>query len=651
VGEDGPGPCFLIAQMANVEPPPLATPPSKPPRASVPPRPRPPWASLLVSAAVLAVLFLSQARLERQAALATVGYTQFYGWVQAGKVDKIMLEGEDVTGALKAAEKADGRDVVGFHTTLPPQDDRDLLPLLREKQVDVRVTEENRSPFGPLLLSFLPWALILGAWWWISRRAQALSGAPGGPLAGLMRGRARRFEPQEDVCVRFGDVAGLQAAKSDLKEVVEFLRAPAKFLKLGGKLPRGVLLVGPPGTGKTLLARAVAGEAGVPFFYVNGSEFIQVFVGVGASRVRELFEEAKKTSPAIVFIDEIDAVGRARGAGIGGVNDEREQTLNQLLSEMDGFSHTDNLIVLAATNRPDVLDPALLRPGRFDRHVVVDRPESKAREAILRVHTRGMPLAPDVVLERLAQRTAGFSGADLANFANEAALHAARRNGDSVDERDFAAAMDKIVLGDPRETLLDPDERRRVATHESGHAIVAWFTEQAEPLQRVSILPRGTALGATQQTPAADRHLATRSLLEAKLRVLLGGYAAESLLLDEVSSGSENDLREATSVAFNMVAHYGMSEALGPVFHDQRAEHAFLGQRLGTDSATSDATTHAVEQETRKVLTRAADAARRTLGAHRGELERLIVALLEHETLEKDAVARAIVDADLASLG
>ena len=597
------------------------------------------------------MLLVSQARLEHQAALATVDYTQFYGWVQAGKVDRVMLEGQEVTGSLKAAEKSDGRDVTGFHTTLPPQEDRDLLPLLRDKQVDVRVTEENRSPVGPFLFSVLPWALILGAWWWMSRRtAQSLSGAPGGPLAGLMRGRARRFEPQEDVRVRFDDVAGLQAAKSDLKEVVDFLREPAKFQKLGGKLPRGVLLVGPPGTGKTLLARAVAGEAGVPFFYVNGSEFIQVFVGVGASRVRELFEEAKKTSPAIVFIDEIDAVGRARGAGIGGVNDEREQTLNQLLSEMDGFSHTDNLIVLAATNRPDVLDPALLRPGRFDRHVVVDRPESKAREAILSVHTRGMPLAPDVVLERLAQRTAGFSGADLANFANEAALHAARRDGDNVDARDFAAAMDKIVLGDPRETLLDPDERRRVATHESGHAIVAWFTEQAEPLQRVSILPRGMALGATQQTPAADRHLATRSLLEAKLRVLLGGYAAESLLLGELSSGSENDLREATSVAFNMVAHYGMSEALGPVFHDQRAEHAFLGQRLGTDSATSDATTHAVEEETRKVLTRAADAARRTLGAHRGELERLIAALLERETLEKEAVAHAIVDPDVVNV-
>jgi cell division protease FtsH len=324
------------------------------------------------------------------------------------------------------------------------------------------------------------------------------------------------------------------------------------------------------------------------------------------------------------------------------VNDEREQTLNQLLSEMDGFAHSDNVIVLAATNRPDVLDSALLRPGRFDRHVVVDRPEAKAREAILKVHTRGMPLAPDVRLDHTAQSTAGFSGADLANLANEAALHAARRSGENVDARDFAAAMDKIVLGDPRETLLDAEERKRVAAHESGHAIVAWFTPHAEPLQRVSILPRGMALGATQQTPAVDRHLATRSLLEAKLRVLLGGYASEALLYGEMSSGSENDLREATKIAFDMVAHYGMSKAVGPVFHEQRMEHPFLGQKLATESGTSDATTHAIEEETRRVLTAAADLANRTLRAHRAELERLIAALLEHETLDKEAVARTI---------
>ena len=650
--KDCAGPVRALRSVMNAPPPaPRRAPPVTPPGPNGAPRPRPPWIPLALSLLVLAVLVALQAGPWRAIDLAVVDYTQFYGWVQDGKVAKVTLDGHEVTGELSTPEKLEGRETKTFRTTLPAQDDRDLLPLLRDKHVDVRATEDHPSTFTSVLVSLLPWVLILGAWWWMSRRAaQSLAGGAGGPLGPFMRGQNRRFEAQQEVRVRFDDVAGLQSAKSDLMEVVDFLRAPAKFQKLGGKLPRGVLLIGPPGTGKTLLARAVAGEAGVPFFYVNGSEFIQVFVGIGASRVRELFEEAKKTAPSIVFIDEIDAVGRSRGAGIGGVNDEREQTLNQLLSEMDGFAHTDNVIVLAATNRPDVLDSALLRPGRFDRHVVVDRPEAKAREAILKVHTRGMPLAPDVRLEVLAQATAGFSGADLANLANEAALHAARRNGESVAANDFAAAMDKIVLGDPRETLLDPEERRRVASHESGHAIVAWFTDNAEPLHRVSILPRGMSLGATQQTPAADRHLATRSHLDAKLRVLLGGYASESLLLGEVSSGSENDLWEATRIAFDMVAHYGMSEAVGPVFHDQRTEHAFLGQKLGSDSATSDATTHAIEEETRKVLAKAAEEARGTLSLHRGELDRLIVALLEHETLEKDAVARVLGGATDASI-
>jgi cell division protease FtsH len=573
--------------------------------------------------------------------LPQVDYSQFYAWVTEGKVAKVTIEGQEVSGDLKAPEKVAGKDSKTFKSTLPAQEDKDLLPTLRDKGVDVQAVADKPSPFTTMILSILPWVLILGGWFWLSRRAtQTMAG--GGPLGSLLRGRSRRFEPQEQVRVRFDDVAGLQGVKRDLMEVVDFLREPQKFRRLGGKLPRGVLLVGPPGTGKTLLARAVAGEAGVPFFYVNGSEFIQVFVGVGASRVRELFEEAKKVAPAIVFIDEIDAVGRARGAGIGGVNDEREQTLNQLLSEMDGFTRADDVIVLAATNRPDVLDVALLRPGRFDRRIVVDRPELPARAAILKVHTRQIPLAPDVSLEALAQMTPGFSGADLANLANEAALGAARRGGDAVTAEDFARAMDKIVLGDPRETLLDPDERRRVATHEGGHAVVARFTDGAEPVQRVSILPRGMALGATQQVPAPDRHLLTRALLEAKLRVLLGGYEAESLFYGEVSSGSEHDLREATHIAFDMVAHYGMSETLGPMFHEQHTEHPFLGQRLGTESATSDATTHALEDEARRVLTRAGDAAKATLAAHRADLERLIAALLERETLEKGEVERVL---------
>jgi cell division protease FtsH len=403
-----------------------------------------------------------------------------------------------------------------------------------------------------------------------------------------------------------------------------------------------VLLVGPPGTGKTLLARAVAGEAAVPFFYVNGSEFIQLFVGVGASRVRELFDEAKKAAPAIVFIDEVDAVGRARGTGIGGGNDEREQTLNQLLSEMDGFTRSDQLIVLAATNRPDVLDVALLRPGRFDRRVMVDRPERAARVAILRVHTREMPVAADVSFEKLAASTAGFSGADLANLANEAALSAARRHADVVENQDFSAAMDKVTLGDPSEARLSADERQRVAAHEAGHAIVALYTEHAEPLRRVSILPRGLSLGATQQALEDDRHLATSEELNAKLCVLLGGYACEELLFGNVSSGSENDLREATSLAFRMVAHFGMSPRLGPAFHELRVEHPFLGQKLASEASVSDATMHTIEEEARRVLADASATAARTLSSHRGELARLMTALLRQETLEKEEVDRII---------
>ena len=417
----------------------------------------------------------------------TISYTELYSFVEQGKVATVTLAGVQATGKLKQEESLGARKIKDFQAVLPQQEDRDLLPLLRQKQVDVTVTSDRGSVLEQVVVSFLPWVLILGAWLWISRRMQRVG--PGVlPFAGLAA-RPHRVEPQEGARVRFDDVAGLASAKRDLREVVDFLREPARFRRLGGKLPRGVLLVGPPGTGKTLLARAVAGEADVPFFYVNGSEFIQLYVGVGAQRVRELFDEAKKAGPSIVFIDEIDAVGRARGAGLGGGNDEREQTLNQLLSELDGFTRNDLTVVLAATNRPDVLDTALLRPGRFDRRVVIDRPENKARQSILRLYTKDKPLAPDVALDDLAASTPGFSGADLANLCNEAALTATRRGADAIDASDFASAMDKIVLGDPRETLLDPEERRRVAVHESGHATVARFTPAAEPLRRVSILP------------------------------------------------------------------------------------------------------------------------------------------------------------------
>jgi cell division protease FtsH len=569
----------------------------------------------------------------RSAPVPSISYTSFYALADAGQVAKVTLKGDAVSGSLKVEQTVEGHAVRDFHALLPAQEDRDLLPLLRAQKVDVTVEQTSVNPIAQVALSFLPWLLILGGWLWLSRRAAK---GPGGPLGGLMGGPAsHRIERQDSVRIRFDDVAGLTSAKRDLAEVVEFLRDPEHFRRLGGKLPRGVLLVGPPGTGKTLLARAVAGEAEAPFFYINGSEFIQLFVGVGASRVRQLFEEAKKVAPAIVFIDEIDAVGRARGTGLGGGNDEREQTLNQLLSELDGFTRNDLVVVLAATNRPDVLDAALLRPGRFDRHVIIDRPECKAREAILKVHTKDKPMAPDVSLADLAAHTPGFSGADLANLANEAALHATRRGADAIDARDFAAAMDKVTLGDPRETLLEPDEKLRVAVHESGHAILAHFTEHAEPLHRVSILPRGLSLGATQQSPATDRHLATLPQLEAKLRVLLGGYAAESQILGTVSTGSENDLREATNLAFKMVAQYGMSPKIGPIFFEHRAEHPFLGQRIAMDTGTSDQTSHAIEDEVRRALAVALDAAKNAIDDHHDAHKRLVDALLSHETLEK----------------
>jgi cell division protease FtsH len=563
-----------------------------------------------------------------------ISYTSFFKAVDEKKVQSVTLKGHTVTGQFRVEEKIDGASLKSFRTMVPAQEDPDLVPRLRERGVEVQVRSEEQPLGLQIMLSLLPFALIVGAWVWLSRRAQSMMG-PGGALGGVLKGKSRRFEKEGQVNVKFDDVAGLRSAKQDLQEIVQFLKEPERFRRLGGKVPRGVLLVGPPGTGKTLLARAVAGEAGVPFFSINGSEFIELFVGVGASRVRELFEEAKKVAPAIIFIDEIDAVGRSRGAGLGGGHDEREQTLNQLLSEMDGFARNDLTIVLAATNRPDVLDAALLRPGRFDRRVVIDRPELAARKAILEVHTRGKPLAADVDLSVLAGNTPGFSGADLANLVNEAALNATRRGADSIAGSDFTAAFDKIVLGDPRETKLDPAEKRRVAIHEAGHALVAHFSPNAEPPQRVTIIPRGMALGVTQQTPGGDRHLYTEPQLTDNLRMLLGGYAAEQVMLESISSGAENDLKKATELAFKMVAHWGMSPKVGPVYHEHRTEHPFLGQSLATEGGTSDATVHVIEEETAGILRQAMDAAKRMIGEHRDALQRLVEHLLEFEGIEK----------------
>ncbi len=567
-----------------------------------------------------------------------IPYSTFFNWAKEGKIESVVLDGEGLNGKLKGPETVNGKSIKSFHSNLAPND-LNLLPILHEKEVRIEV-KSQQQPFGvQVLMTLLPWVLIIGVWVWMSRRAKGMLGA-GGPFGAFMGNKGRKFDKATSVQVTFEDVAGSKAAKADLWEIVEFLKEPERFRRLGGKVPRGVLLVGPPGTGKTLLARAVAGESGVPFYSISASEFIEMFVGLGAARVRDLFKEAKKNAPAIVFIDEIDAVGRARGAGLGAGHDEREQTLNQLLSEMDGFERNDLVVVIAATNRPDVLDPALLRPGRFDRRVLVDRPELAARKAILTVHSKGMPLAPDVNLQHVAENTVGFSGADLANLVNEAALSATRQGRDNIIAENFSEAFDKIVLGDPRDTKLDAKEKNRVAIHESGHALVARYSSETDPPNRVSIIPRGMALGVTQQSPSIDRHIMAQGELEARLRVLMAGYAAERLVLGSISTGAENDLKEATRLATHMVAHYGMSPRLGPVYYDHDAEHAFLGQRMATESGTSPATISVIEEEARQILGRALSEATDVITQQRGQFDHLVSSLLEQESLEREDLAK-----------
>ena len=593
--------------------------------------PRPRWGSWISLILLLALVWMWSAA-DRAGNQPEVAYSTVYGWIHEGKVESVVLEGKHLSGKLREQQPVDNRSVRTFRTLVP--DDQDLVRELRDRGVAIRVESSDTPVLLQVLYSLLPWILILGAWWWLSRRARSVM-ASGGPLGGFLR-RGKRFERSLTNDVTFANVAGLSSAKRDLEEIVQFLREPDRARRLGARVPRGVLLIGPPGTGKTLLARAIAGEAGAPFYSITASEFIEMFVGVGAARVRELFEEAKRNAPSIVFIDEIDAVGRMRGAGVGGGHDEREQTLNQLLSEMDGFDRDTRVIVLAATNRPDVLDPALLRPGRFDRRVVVELPEAQARRAILAVHTSNKPLGPDVDLERLAESTVGFSGADLANLANEAALSATRRRADQIEREDFTAAYDKIVLGDPREAKLRDVEKRRVAVHEAGHALMAWVTPEAEPTRRVSILPRGMALGATHQVPAEDRHLHTRAELVARLLVLLGGYASERSVLGDISTGATHDLREATRLASQMVAHYGMSEGLGPVYYEHQEDQVFLGQRVATDGGTSDATVHEIETEVRALLGQVLARTGGVIEAERAKLDLLVAALLDRETLERE---------------
>ncbi len=514
--------------------------------------------------------------------------------------------------------------------TLPQGvENNELLQRIEATDATIEGRTTPSSIWPNLLFSFLPFLLFLGLIIFMSRQM----GRGNQNVFGFGRSKARQNDAERPQ-VTFADVAGEDEAKQELMEVVDFLRNPAKYHALGARLPRGVLLVGPPGTGKTLTAKAVAGEAGVPFFSVSASEFVEMFVGVGASRVRDLFEKAKAAAPAIIFVDEMDAVGRQRFAGLGGSNDEREQTLNQLLVEMDGFETNQEVIVIAATNRPDVLDPALLRPGRFDRQVTVGLPDRKGREAILRIHARGMPMSKDVDLELISRGTTGFAGADLANLVNEAALNAARHNRKEIMPLDFEEALDKILLGVARKGLVDPKEREVVAYHEAGHALAAHFTPGSDPLRKVSIVPRGSAGGVTIQMPEEDRGLYSRTYLLGRLVGMLGGRAAEVVAFGEITTGAENDLKQATGLAKRMVGTWGMSDAVGPVYLGTGEEHVFLGREITQDKSFSDSTAQKVDMAVREIVENAQRRAIELNEQHRDKLEALVAALLEQETLD-----------------
>lgn len=531
-----------------------------------------------------------------------------------------------------------------FEMVLPMPQDHDLLKLLYNQGVVIKAksidgTFSSRD-FVWLMIQLIPFVIVLWFLWGMLKKNSDPFGS--GPLGSFIRSPAKRFKPSDHLTT-FDDVAAMENAKQDLQEVVEFLKSPAKFQRLGAQIPKGVLLMGPPGTGKTLLARATAGEAGVPFFSINGSEFIQMFVGVGASRVRDMFRTAKENAPCILFVDEIDAVGRIRGAGLGGGHDEREQTLNQILSEMDGFQQTEAVIVIAATNRPDVLDPALLRPGRFDRHVTVDRPTKAGRAAILKVHSRKVPLNSDVNIEAVAAGSIGFSGAELKNLVNEAALNAARDNRDTVTSHDFDQARDKILMGPKREEVLGPKEREMTAYHEAGHALLAWLLSEVDSVHKVTVIPRGRALGVTQLLPDEDRYNVGEKRLHSQLAFMLGGRAAEKLVFNEYSAGAEDDLKRATQIARRMVTRWGMSTAIGPVAFRDGEEHPFLGKEIASEHRDySDDTARVIDAEVQRFLIQADERAVSILTEHRGKLDALTSALVEKESLDLDEITSII---------
>jgi cell division protease FtsH len=547
-------------------------------------------------------------------------FSDFMAKLDKGDVEKVIIRGHHISGVLK-----DNSRLRTYSADYP-----DLVQALREKDVQIEVKPPEESPwYMSFLMTWGPIAFFLGFWLFLMRRMQG-----GNAALSLVKSRARLLTDDRKK-MTFADVAGIDEVKEEVQETVEFLKDPRKFQKLGGRIPKGVLVVGPPGTGKTLLAKAMAGEAGVPFFSISGSDFVEMFVGVGASRVRDMFEQAKKQAPCIIFIDEIDAVGRSRGAGLGGGNDEREQTLNQLLVEMDGFDTTEGVILVAATNRPDVLDPALLRPGRFDRQVVVNQPDLRGRAEILKVHTKKVPIAAGVELEKIARGTPGFSGADLENLVNEAALWAARQSKTEVGAVDFDMAKDKILMGPERKSMVLTDEEKRVtAYHEAGHALMAKLLPGTDPVHKVSIIPRGRALGVTMQLPTDDRHNYSKEFLYNTLAILMGGRVAEELVFKQVTTGAGNDLERATALARQMVCEWGMSEKLGPLVFGQKEESMFLGRSFGSKRDVSNEMALEIDREIKRLITENYERAKRVLTEQMASLKALVEALLEKEVLD-----------------
>ena len=601
----------------------------------------PKWAPIALVALLVLTIMLFSARGPAPERPVAVPYSTFKQLVHDGAVQRVTFRGEDLTAALKQPMSlgTPPREASELSSRLPEVSDNTLMPALEAKGVEIESLPDDEVGAATWLTGLLPWLVLFGLYFWFWNRMQKnVMGRFGGRDVGDFLSGSASKEEKGVKPVTFDDVAGQDNAKKEVSELVAFLRDPERYHRLGAEPPRGVLLMGPPGTGKTLLARALAGEAKVPFFHISASEFIEMFVGVGASRVRKMFDEAKKRAPSIIFIDELDSVGRVRGAGLGGGHDEREQTLNQILAEMDGFSGHEAVIVLAATNRPDVLDPALLRPGRFDRHVTLDLPDLQARQAILSVHVRKIPLAEDVDLRTVAAGTPGFSGADLKNLVNEAAMAAARAGTSRVTMEHFDEMRDKILMGTARTLAIQPEEKHRLAVHEAGHTTVAYALPHADPVYKVTIIPRGQALGGTHMLPEEERHTLPEEYLKDRIAVMLGGRTAEKELLGSVSSGADDDIKQATKVARAMVSRWGMSEAIGPVDLRQSDEHPFLGREFAQPRSFSEITAHEVDEAVSSLLRQAEERAAEAIRSHRAGLTRLVEELEAKETLGREAI-------------